>query len=120
MLAHDMQVSQASSLQTGRTGAPGPMLAVRHLRCQATQQETTQHTRITAKPITAAEFAPFGDTSAAQCCPAVDSLNRLACNAAGQVIAPTKDGKLFDMDDAQLVLSRGTPRRALDTSGGAY
>ena len=63
MLAHDMQAFHASSLQIGRTLAPGPKLAVRHLRCQATQQETTQHTRITAKPITAAEFAPFGDTS---------------------------------------------------------
>lgn len=28
----------------------------------------------------------------------------------GQVIAPTVDGKLFDQDDAQLDLHRGTPR----------
>jgi ureidoglycolate lyase len=56
----------------------------------ATPQTTATAARVidlTPQPLDAASFAPFG-----------------------QVIAASQDGKEFDLDDAHLELSRGTPR----------
>eukprot|EP00775_Hariotina_reticulata_P002494 gene2494-2797_t len=48
---------------------------------------SSDHTNIQAVELTPEAFEPFG-----------------------QVIGPTEDGKVFDSQDAQLVLDRGTPR----------